>query len=178
MRVAIVVGHDKVETGAYSKYLGASEYLYNSEVASYLSCVADIYKNEAGKGYRTKVDLLAKKLNPKKYDLVIELHFNFFDGIENDRGTGTETLIYPGNNFTREFGDLFNKNISEKYGIRNRGTKERGKGRGSYFLRKMSAPAIILEPFFGDEEEAELFKNEAEYAKVIKKTIEEFASKN
>lgn len=174
MKIAIVIGHNKSSAGAVSKYLGASEYVYNSEVASYLSCVADIYKNVASTSYTKQVNLLSEKLNPKNYDLVIELHFNYFDDENNDIGTGTEAVIYPGNEVTRKFGEIFNKKISEKYEIPNRGIKERATGRGSYFLKKLKAPAIILEPFFGDEDEALKFKNEAEYAKVIKEVIEEF----
>jgi N-acetylmuramoyl-L-alanine amidase len=112
--------------------------------------------------------LLAAELKPKKYDLIIELHFN----AANKSAQGCETVSYPGNTFTQKLGEDFCKRISEKYCIRNRGVKigEDG-GRGWGFLSLMPAPAIILEPFFGDQKDCIKFENEAVYADVIKQWL-------
>ena len=164
MKVAIVIGHSKNSPGTYSKYLKASEYIYNSEVASYLGCVADIYNRPNARGYNTQMEKLAEELNPKGYDLVIELHFNAF----NKSANGCEAVIFPGNSKTKSIGNKFCKMITEKYVTNNRGVKEHGPTqRGGGFLSKMSAPAIILEPFFGDTEEALKFESENKYASVI-----------
>lgn len=169
MKISVIIGHDKTSPGAWSPFLHTSEYIYNSEVASYLAGIADIYKRPIGGGYTTQMRKLAEILNPKNYDLVVELHFNKFDNVENDIGTGCEAVIYPGNDFTRNAGNDFCDMISARYQIENRGVKEHGKGeRGYGFLSLMSAPAIILEPFFGDEEEALMFENEAKYAELLK----------
>lgn len=170
--IAIIIGHDKESPGAYSKILGTSEYIYNSEVASHLGGVADIYKRPLGGGYTTQMRKLAEILNPKGYDLVVELHFNKFDGEENNVGTGCEALVYPDNEQTKIWGNHFCFQVSEKYDLINRGVKEVEKGgRGYGFLSLMSAPAMIVEPFFGDENEALKFENTAEYAQLIKEWI-------
>ena len=167
-KTAIVVGHDKNSPGAYSSHLRASEYIYNSEVASYLSDVADIYYRPLVGGYNTQMSKLAEELNPKNYDLVIELHFNAF----NKKANGCEVVIFPNNNKAKEWGNKFNKEITDTYGTKNRGVKEHGKGdRGYGFLSKMKATAIIVEPFFGDNEEALNFTNHKKYADIIRKLI-------
>src|SRR5699024_1463291 len=91
---AVIIGHDKFSPGAYSKYLHASEYMYNSEVASYLGGIADVYKRPLGGGYTTQMRQIAEILNPKNYDLVVELHFNSF---KNSSANGCEAIVYPGN---------------------------------------------------------------------------------
>lgn len=162
---AIVIGHDKNSPGAYSNILGTSEYIYNSEVAYCASHIADIHKRPLVRGYNSQMAELAKKLNPENYDYIPELHFNKFDNIDNNKGVGCEAIIYPGNKNMRRLGEIFCDYISKKYEIPNRGVKEHGKGeRGYGFLSKMSADAIILEPFFGDESEALKFKEPTEYA--------------
>jgi N-acetylmuramoyl-L-alanine amidase len=166
MKTAIVIGHDSKSPGAYSKYLGSSEYIYNSEVAANLSGVADIYKRPNIRGYNSQMDALAQLLRPCKYDLIIELHFNSF----NKKAKGTETVTYEGNSTTLEYGRIFNELISSKYHNENRGEKtvSRSTDRGFGFLSKMNADAIILEPFFGDNGESLNFKDVQQYACVIK----------
>ncbi|HET8838493.1 MAG TPA: N-acetylmuramoyl-L-alanine amidase [Flavobacteriaceae bacterium] len=165
-RVAVIIGHDKTSPGAYSPYLHTSEYMYNSEVASYLGGIADIYKRPLGGGYTTQMRKLAEMLNPKNYDLVVELHFNSFS---DSSANGCEAIVYPGNDFSYMVGYDFCQKLSSQYQTNNRGVKEHGKGdRGFVFLSLMEAPAIIVEPFFGSNEEAEKFENEAKYAELIK----------
>ena len=171
MRAAIVIGHDKTSPGAYSPFLGMSEYLYNSEVASYLHEFC-IYRRPIGGGYKTQMRLLAEQINKEDFDLVVELHFNMFDGIANEKGEGVETVSYPGNTYTKELGNKFCKLISEEYNTKSRGAKEGIKnGRGWHFLDMIATNAIIVEPFFGDELEAEKFENPGVYAEVIKRWL-------
>lgn len=171
MKIAVVIGHDKISPGAYSKYISKSEYQYNREVASYLRCV-DIYKRPENGSYKTQMETLAERVRPHNYDLIIELHFNMFDDIANNKGEGVETVSYPGNEKTIELGTEYCKLISKHYYTKNRGAKVANKGgRGWWFLELMPANAIIVEPFFGDELEAEKFSNEAEYAEIIMKWL-------
>jgi len=168
MKVAVIVGHDKKSAGAYSKSLKISEYVYNSEVASELSCVADIYKRPNANGYKSQMQILANELNPKGYDLVVELHFNSF----NEKANGTETVGFKGNNHTKYIGNSFNEKISKHYKTINRGHKTSDVGgRGYWFLKLMDAPALILEPFFGDASEALKFADTKEYACIIKQWL-------
>ena len=164
---AIVIGHDKTSPGAYSPYLGCSEYLYNSEVASYLHQF-DIYNRPVGGGYKTQMRKLAEQINGKGYDLVIELHFNSF----NKEINGCETVSYPGNAYSKALGEKYCQLVTSQYKTENRGAKEATEGsRGWWFLALMDAPAIIAEPFFGDAEEALKFEHPGKYAEIIKQWL-------
>jgi len=169
MKIAVVIGHDKTSPGAYSPHLGQSEYIYNSEVASHLSKIADIYKRPIGSGYKTQMINLANEINKKDYDLVVELHFNAF----NKSANGCEALIFKGNKYTEKVGQRYCNLITSKYKTKSRGVKDisQQNDRGYWFLALMKADAIILEPFFGDNEESLKFKNEAEYAEILIKTF-------
>jgi len=168
-KIAVVIGHDKTSPGAYSPHLGQSEYIYNSEVAAHLSCIADIYKRPAGGGYKTQMTNLANEINKKDYDLVIELHFNAF----NKTANGCEAVIFKGNKNTETIGQRFCDLITAKYNTKTRGVKDvsQQNDRGYWFLALMKADAMILEPFFGDNEESLKFKNECDYADIIIKTL-------
>lgn len=175
LKIAFVIGHDVNSQGAYSPFLDQTEYIYNREVACYLKDIGDVYTRPLVKGYMHQMRALAELVNPKDYDLIIELHFNKYDNKNNDIGSGCEAVIFPNNKFTKEFGEIYCEVISEKYYVNNRGVKEHGKGdRGYGFLSLMNAPAIILEPFFGDEDESLDFKNYEDYANSIKTIIYKF----
>lgn len=170
--IAFVIGHDKTSPGAYSPFLGMSEYLYNSEVASYLHQF-DVYKRPIGGGYNSQMKKLAEQLNAKNYDLVVELHFNGFDNESNGKGVGTEAVIFKGNETTKRLGARYCEIISKAYKTTNRGVKEVSKDgeRGYGFLSMMNANAIIVEPFFCDEEESLRFKHPGIYAEHLIKWL-------
>lgn len=170
MKSAVIVGHDPASPGAYSNYLGMSEYLYNSEVAPYFAEIgADLFKRPQTGNYRKQMELLAEKINPGNYDLVLELHFNSY----NRKAHGVEMITWKGNNYSLLIGERLCQAISSEYKTHNRGVKQRSQEgeRGYWFLYYMEAAAIIVEPFFGDHEEAEKFKHPGKLAQVIKKTL-------
>lgn len=169
MKIAVIVGHDPASPGAFSHWLHTSEYMYNAEVATYLATIADIYKRPKGGGYKTQMAALANILNPQNYDLVVELHFNAF----NKRANGCEAVIFKGSATGRKVGLAFCEQICQGYGTTNRGVKEVGADgeRGYWFLKYMKAPALILEPFFGDAEESLKFENPGKYAEHLKKIL-------
>ena len=160
-KIAIVVGHDKVEQGAFSPYLQKSEYKYHSEVAVILPF--DVYFRSTSGGYKTKMEVLAKEINKKDYDLVVELHFNSFNSVAN----GTECLYLNGSVIGKRWAEVYSEKISKAYSTTNRGAKEiSGSNQNGYwFLKLMKAPAIIVEPFFADHKEALKFTNTNDYAK-------------
>lgn len=172
MKIAFIIGHDAQSPGAWSPFLHQNEYFYNCEVACYLAGLGDIYRRPSGGGYKTQQRKLADLLNPKNYDLVTELHFNKFDNVANGKGHGVEVVAFPGSKNGIKYGAKYCEEIEKEYKIHNRGVKftEEG-GRGYWFLKYQKAPALILEPFFGDEPEAELFTNPAKYADVIKRAF-------
>lgn len=172
MKIAVVIGHSAARPGKYSKLIHQSEYFYNKEAASYLRNV-DVYKRPEGGGYKTQMLKLADQLKPHNYDLIVELHFNAFDNIDNMKGHGVETVSYPGNQKTDVWGKEYCRIISNHYCNFDRGSKKAtSSDRGWWFLHYMPANAIIVEPFFGDESESLDFINEAEYAQVIMKWFE------
>jgi len=171
-KTAIVVGHDIKEPGAYSKIIKQTEYDYNCKIANRLCREFDVYyRNENLNGYTSKMIDLAQRVNRKDYDYLIELHFNKYDGKANKKGHGCESVIYPNNQKSKELSKELLKAISDKFGVKNRGVKEHGSNdRGYQFLSRMKANAIILEPFFGDENEADKFEVN-KYANTIKETL-------
>ena len=173
MKTAIVVGHDVSEQGAVSKILDMTEYRFNCLVADELCNDFDIYYRDAKKrGYNAKMDELVRQINGKPYDFVIELHFNKFDGIANKKGHGCEAVIFPSNKKSRELSNKILNEISKDFGVFNRGVKEHGATeRGHGFLSKMNANAIILEPFFGDENEAKMILDFEKYAACLKEIL-------
>ena len=168
-KIAVVIGHDKTSPGAYSTYLRQSEYIYNSEVATYLSNIADIYKRPIGSGYKTQMINLANEINQKDYDLVVELHFNAFNKIAN----GCEAVIFKGNSYTEKVGQKFCNLITKEYCTESRGVKEvsQPNDRGYWFLALMKADAMILEPFFGDNKESLKFNDPSKYADILAKVF-------
>lgn len=160
-RIAIVVGHDKKEQGAFSPYLKKSEFAYHSEVIEPLPF--DIYYRSTMDGYMTKMRELAGRVNAKKYDLVVELHFNSFNGVAN----GCECLHLNGSALGKRWSEIYCKEIAKQYGVINRGAKAVSSGNGHGFLSLMKAPAIIVEPFFGDHVESLKFADTVKYSKIL-----------
>ena len=173
MKTAIVVGHDVSEQGAVSKILDMTEYRYNCKVADVLCKDFDVYYRDSKKrGYKAKMDELARQVNHLNYDYVIELHFNKFDNKANNKGVGCEAVILPSNQKAQSLSNKILANISKDFEVVNRGVKEHGKGmRGYGFLSKIKSNCIILEPFFGDENEALKFLDFEKYANCLKEVL-------
>jgi len=174
MKTAIVVGHDVSEQGAVSKILDMTEYRYNCKVADVLCKDFDVYYRDSKKrGYKAKMDELARQVNHLNYDYVIELHFNKYDGKANNEGHGCEAVIFPSNKKSRELSNKILNEISKDFGVFNRGVKEHGATeRGYGFLSKIKSNCIILEPFFGDENEALKFLDFEKYANCLKEILQ------
>ena len=174
MKTAIVVGHDVSEQGAVSKILDMKEYRFNCLVADVLCKDFDVYYRDSKKrGYKAKMDELARQVNHLNYDYVIELHFNKFDNKANNKGVGCEAVILPSNQKAQSLSNKILANISKDFEVVNRGVKEHGKGmRGYGFLSKIKSNCIILEPFFGDENEALKFLDFEKYANCLKEILQ------
>jgi len=172
MKVAIVIGHSADSPGKYSKFIHQAEYFYNKEVASILRNV-DVFQRPNVGGYKSQMRKLGEQLRPHNYDLIVELHFNAYDNVDNGVGHGVETVSYPGNEKTAAWGKEYCRMISNHYCNHNRGSKKAtSSDRGWWFLHYMPANAIIVEPFFGDESESLNFISESEYAHVIMRWLE------
>ncbi|HBI39418.1 MAG TPA: hypothetical protein DDY16_00500 [Tenacibaculum sp.] len=176
-KVVIVIGHRTKKQGAYSPYLGESEYSYMEKVAYYLQDIVDVYQrpNTLFVSETTRINQMVNTINKQKYDLVLSLHFNSF---HDRKAHGATALHYITNSRTKQIANQFIKLVSESFSVKKRSlipvtsTKERG----GVFVIKTKADAVLLEPFFGSNlEDAIKFKNKhEEYANTIKALITKY----
>lgn len=168
-KIAIVVGHLGRKAGANSPYLHKSEFSYNMEVANNLKALDvnlyEIYTHNIIQPF-SRQQQLANKLNCLNYDLVIELHFNSFS----QQANGTECLYCKGSIKGEKVAHAISNGIVAVYGtnLRQGGTLALKKGdRGYWFTYLPKAPAVIVEPFFGDNIEALKFQDSNKYADTL-----------
>lgn len=164
--VAIVIGHDSMSKGAYSNYIGSSEYDYNLEAANMVGC--DIYTHSFNTSYRRKMKATYSKLS--HYDLTLELHFN----AATPNACGAEALYFHTNAEGKRFAQLFANMTSRRFGTRNRGAKPLSNvnQRGYWAVASGIPTGLILEPFFGSNSEAVKFQPHL-YAELLKEYISE-----
>lgn len=143
-RIAFIIGHSLASPGAVS-YLGESERFFNSKIADRLSG----YFNDDVFRWYVKEDhyvQLVKDFNP---DLIIELHFNAY----HVKAYGCEAITFFNDSRAEYEANELLKLFSERFNIRNRGTKivqfkyQRG-FKNFYELREF--PMVIFEPCFGN----------------------------
>ena len=169
MKIAICVGHNSRSKGAFSKFLNQTEFDYNKRVAGILKEISchdiHIFYRKSQNSYNKEISELADQVNKHHFDLALELHFNSFNGIAN----GVEALYFHNSKVGLELATEFSKRISFVYDSLNRGAKPlTNDGQNGFgFVQKLKAPAIILEPFFGDNEEAIKFINVQKYAETL-----------
>jgi len=154
-KVAICVGHSRIGDKGARSVGGVDEWNYNKKVADLLrnhlryqgiqSVVFDDYPSES---YSGAMDWLAQKIKEEKCDIAIELHFNSYSST---RAEGYEYLFYEGSKAGRRLANCFLKAQGGTFKVQtSRGSKPVGSGqRGVSFLRSVSPPAVICEPFFG-----------------------------
>jgi len=170
-RFAVLIGHRSKRQGAFSETLQQSEFQFNEPIAEMLSDVADIYyrPNTPGVSETYRVKQVLNKVNKKKYDLVVELHF---DSFSDQRANGCSALHYITNRKTKELAQYFVNEVNSRIGIRKRSLipiKSR-KQRGGTFIIHSKADAILLEPFFGSNRDDcyKIMNCKREYAQIIR----------
>lgn len=184
MKVALVIGHNKRSKGAYSTIVG-SEYDYWKRIAEKIKGIipelVDIYEREPNEYYTREMFKVLEELNKNDYKFCIELHFN---AAESEQANGCECLVYYKNNKAKELATNFMARLQNKFGSKIR-TKEnilketevvngkektvekkettRGlilvqdsKTRGAYGICKSKDTYILVEPFFGSNNEESL----------------------
>ena len=164
-RVALVIGHDRFRKGAYSSTLGQSEFTYNLEVAKLVGC--DIYTHSPHLTYKSKMKATYGKLS--EYDLILELHFNGASYSAN----GTEALYFHTNPQGKRIANKFCEIVCADYTTRNRGAKplSNENQRGYWAVASGIPTTVLLEPFFGSNEESIKFGCKKNYAKTLEKFI-------
>jgi N-acetylmuramoyl-L-alanine amidase len=164
--IALVIGHDWVRKGAYSKFIGYTEYDYNLEVAKLTGL--DYFTHTPHPSYRQKMRNTYRKLS--EYDLTLELHFN----AASPQANGVESLYFHTNQKGKDYADLFCLLIHNEYGSRNRRAKplSNSNQRGYWAVASGIPTGLILEPFFGSHIESKKFECKERYAKVIREFAE------
>ena len=157
--VAICVGHSrhiggKRDGGAVSVG-GVSEWAFNRDLAFQIdrilrekgvqSFVIDDYK---GSGYTDSMKWLASEIKGKHATLAVELHFNAATGT----AKGHEWLFWQTSKGGKALASALRGAYEEAFPLSvNRGIKAKVSGeRGGEFLKLTHCPAVICEPFFGD----------------------------
>jgi len=150
MRIALVVGHDRIRQGARSS-AGVKEFsFWHTFLHTHIADIAGtghtfaIFTRSSSltKGYTAKMKQLHKEIDEWNADLAIELHFNS----SNNRNINGWEVLSSGSYLSMRYARI----VSFYANLPCRGVKVIGKhGRGGGFLHYGKAPAIILEPFFG-----------------------------
>ena len=180
-KVAILVGHNSSQQGAYSKDLEMTEWEYNKLVANYLkekdSETYDVYFRQAHQSYRKQMQEVLDVINKQNYDLVVELHFNSHTTNTAEGSTG---IHYKENSKTKEYLHIFQDMLKRIWGIVKRPLipitlSDINSVNGAYGILKSKADYVLLEPFFGsNEREARKFKSYLQYGDTLDKSIKKY----
>lgn len=143
-KCAMIVGHTQRSQGAYSETLNMAEYPWNKDLAMrFLQMwgpltVRVFYRDGIG------VSGAYKQADQWGADVAVELHFN---SSADPSASGTETLYISDEG--RKLASAIQPRMVAALGLRDRGVKRPWQGRGEASLTAISAPTVILEPFFG-----------------------------
>lgn len=179
MKVALIIGHNKRSEGAYSQIVG-SEYGYWKRVAEKIKTVipdlVDVYEREPNQYYTREMYKVLEQLNANDYKLCIELHFN---AVENKMANGCECLVYYKNNKAKELAINFMARLQNVFGSKIRGNHgiievKDSNVRGGYGICKSKDTYILVEPFFGtNNDEALKFSIESDVVNIFVNFIKE-----
>ncbi len=144
-KCALVIGHKKLSSGASNPSSGLSEFAFN-EILS-MDIEKEVSGVEVQRVYRRTYNSLPGDINELNPDFIISLHCNAFNG----SASGTEVLYYHRSTKGKLISSTLIDNLVEALGLKNRGIKPIGsEDRGGYLLKNTSAPCVISEPFFID----------------------------
>ena len=161
MKVALVIGHNKRSKGAYSSVVG-SEYDYwkriVEKIKTEIPLMVDVYERKSNQYYTREMFEVLEELNKNDYKFCMELHFN---SAGNEQANGCECLVYYKNtkakelatNFMARLQNLFNSKIRGNHGIIE--IKD-SKTRGGYGICNSKDTYILIEPFFGSNNDESL----------------------
>lgn len=152
MKIAMVVGHDADEQGAYGNE-GVSEFSFNDNL---LSCMSNLgyfpdehtiyvlYRSADIRGYSNQMRDLHKRIDALGCEVSIEMHFNSFS---NEAVRGHEVLYCS--EAGKDIAEVFNHALDGYLPTSNRGVKKVGmEDKGGGFCCRGRSKAIILEPYF------------------------------
>lgn len=149
-KICIIVGHGGKDKGAYNKSTKETELDYNWDLAPKVKAllekqgyIADIHN----RGNATSENIYG--INKLGYDIIVSLHCNAYNGYSN----GTEVLYWNTSTNGKRLAQALQDSIVQALGLQNRGLKPIKYGdRGAYLLGKTRAVAVLIEPFFIDND--------------------------
>lgn len=182
-KVALIIGHNDRSRGAYSPIL-LSEFKYWKRIAEKIKGeipeIIDIYERKPNKAYIPEMNEVLKELNKNDYSFCLELHFN--SSLNRD-ANGCECLVYWKNEKAKELATNFMVRLQNVFGSKirsNHGIIEVNDSnkRGAYGICKSKDTYILLEPFFGSNQDESLkFSIESDvvdlFVKFIKDNVKE-----
>ena len=152
-KVAICVGHSRLNDAGAKSVGGVSEWEFNNAVAIFLNeklkergIASEVVNDYPFRTYRKAMAWVRERT--WVFDAVIELHFNSFS---NSAAKGFEYLYCAGSENGERLAQSFvDQHSATIPGQVDRGAKPISTGeRGNLFLIKTKPPAVICEPFFG-----------------------------
>ena len=201
-KVALIIGHNDRSRGAYSPIL-LSEFKYWKRIAEKIKGeipeIVDVYERKPNKAYIPEMNEVLKELNKNDYKFCLELHFN---ASLNRDANGCECLVYWKNERAKELATDFMARLQNVFGSKIRDKvnvlkekktingketevekKETTKGiiliqdsnvRGGYGICKSKDTYILLEPFFGSNQDESLkFSIESDVVDLFVEFIED-----
>ncbi len=149
-KIAFVIGHHVSEQGAYSPILRMQEWMFFKELAeNHLGALGTILTHDhLIFSYTQRQRAMAKRT--VDFDLVIELHFDAFNG----SAFGCHAKYWHSNEQTKHLAGVLCDCMEDSMNIKNRGlvpvyNRHRD---GNGFIIEQKVPAILFECFFGDAE--------------------------
>jgi len=144
-KCALVIGHKKTSPGASNKSSGVTEFVLNDKLAQDIEL--ELSGVEIQRVYRRTYDSLPGDINELNPDFIVSLHCNAFDGT----ASGTEVLYYHRSMKGKLMAEILNEQLVKALGLKDRGIKPKSaEDRGGYLLKNTTAPCVIAEPFFID----------------------------
>jgi len=144
MKIALVIGHSQSSKGAANRASDIQEFDYNEHLASLIRTISKV---DIKVVYRDTYKYLPDKINLLNPDYVVSLHCNAY----NEKASGTECLYYHNSKKGKKLATLLQKAMLQALSLKDRGIKPKtSEDRGGYLLRYTTAPCVILEPFFID----------------------------
>jgi len=161
--LAICVGHSRYnDMGAVACDGETNEWTYNKRVAQVFQetledagVPAIVVYEYVGKGYTESMENLSEQLKELGVSSAVELHFY----AATPAAHGSEMLHWHRSKQSKALAQSLQRSVVAEFGCKDRGLKPKRQGdRGALFLSKTHCPAVIVEPFFGtNEEDWEMF---------------------
>jgi N-acetylmuramoyl-L-alanine amidase len=171
MKIALVVGHKANAAGACNKNYNICEFPFNDKLVQDLKARVN-NKHDIEIVYRDTYNGLPAKINALSPKFIVSFHCNAF----NTKASGTETLYYHKSSKGVQIAEIFQKNMIAALGLKDRGIKPKtAEDRGGYLLRYTNAPAVLIEPFFidNDTDYQTVMNNYESFLQALEKSLDE-----